>query len=97
MNQWYSMYHQPPNASYQQWNNQGRHIFPFSYSPSYLCYLGRPHGQGHAGQGPAQGQPHGPDYSRQWEEYWKQMNPNQPHHSQSPYSAHGQVNTLKKP
>ena len=24
MNQWYSMYHQPPNASYQQWNNQGR-------------------------------------------------------------------------
>ena len=58
--------------------------------------LGRPHGQGHAGQGPAQGQPHGPDYSRQWEEYWKQMNPNQPHHSQSPYSAHGQVN-IKKP
>ena len=59
-----------------------------------IYYLGRPHGQGHAGQGPAQGQPHGPDYSRQWEEYWKQMNPNQPHHSQSPYSAHGQVDTF---
>ena len=33
MNQWYSMYHQPPNASYQQWNNQGKHK---------ICILLRP-------------------------------------------------------
>ena len=31
MNQWYSMYHQPPNASYQQWNNQGKNPFFFLY------------------------------------------------------------------
>ena len=30
------------------------------------------------------------DYSRQWQEYWKQMSDQNSHHQQ--YSAHGQVN-----
>lgn len=82
-------HNQPTDSQMNQW-------YSMYHQPQNASYQqwnnqGRPHGQGHAGQGPAQGQPHGPDYSRQWEEYWKQMNPNQPHHSQSPYSAHGQV------
>ena len=74
---------QPTQWNQQQWNNHNQQPHQ-----QISQQRGQPQQPQQGGQN--QGQPQ--DYSKQWQEYWRQVGSMQdPHGQHSPYNQHGQV------